>query len=146
MYIRVSRRKNKDGSVVEYAQLAHNYRDPVTGRPKAQILYNFGRREHIDEDALRRLIDSISRFLGSRGLTQEPARKSVGWRDRLRREPSCGRRLAPVGGSGTGSGIGAELVRLARGQRSVRGNSTKCCESGVDWQLRGHGTVVSGSA
>jgi hypothetical protein len=29
MYLRTTRRKNKDGSVVEYVQLAHNYRDPV---------------------------------------------------------------------------------------------------------------------
>ena len=63
IYIRICRRKNKDGSVAEYVQLAHNYRDPDTGRSKARILYNFGRREAVDEDAMRRLIDSISRFL-----------------------------------------------------------------------------------
>ena len=28
MYVRTIKRKNKDGSVVEYVQLAHNTRDP----------------------------------------------------------------------------------------------------------------------
>ncbi len=58
------RRKNKDGSVAEYVQLAHNYRDPDAGYAKPKILYNFGRRDTLDEDALRRLVRSISRFLG----------------------------------------------------------------------------------
>jgi len=64
MYLRSSIRKNKDGSTVEYIQLAHNYRDPSTGAPKAQILFNFGRREQVDLEALRRLVRSIVRFLG----------------------------------------------------------------------------------
>jgi hypothetical protein len=58
------KRKNKDGSIAEYVQLAHNYRDPETKRPKPLVLYNFGRRETIDEDGLRRLVRSINRFLG----------------------------------------------------------------------------------
>lgn len=58
------KRTNKDGSVAEYIQLAHNFRDPETKRPKPLILHNFGRRESIDEDGLRRLVRSINRFLG----------------------------------------------------------------------------------
>jgi transposase len=58
------KRKNKDGSIAEYIQLAHNFRDPKTKRPKPLILHNFGRRERIDEDGLRRLVRSINRFLG----------------------------------------------------------------------------------
>ena len=64
MYLRTTARKNKDGSVVQYVQLAHNYRDPESGRPKPDIIYNFGRRDEIDEDGLRRLVRSINRFLG----------------------------------------------------------------------------------
>ncbi len=64
IYIRTCRRKNKNGSVAEYVQLAHSYRDPEVGYSKPNILYNFGRREHIDEDGLRRFVDSINRFLG----------------------------------------------------------------------------------
>jgi hypothetical protein len=72
MYIRTTRRTNKDGSVVEYVQLAHNYRDPQTGRPKPQILYNFGRRDRLDEGALLRLVDSISAYLGGRAGADSP--------------------------------------------------------------------------
>lgn len=64
MYLRTTARTNKDGSTATYVQLAHNYRDPKTGSPKPQILFNFGRRENVDSDALRRLVRSINRFLG----------------------------------------------------------------------------------
>jgi transposase len=64
MYLRVSKRRNKDGSVVEYVSLAHNYYDSEAGYAKPEILFNFGRRENLDEEALRRLVRSIGRFLG----------------------------------------------------------------------------------
>ena len=62
MYIRTIKRKNKDGSVVEYVQLAHNVRHPEKRYPKAEVIYSFGRREELDIDALKRLVNSISRF------------------------------------------------------------------------------------
>ena len=43
MYLRRTKRKNKDGSSVEYFQLAHNERHPVTRKPVAKIIHNFGR-------------------------------------------------------------------------------------------------------
>lgn len=64
MYIRTISRKNKDGSVVRYIQLAHNVWDPQAGYPKAKVLYNFGREEEVDREALVRLVKSITRFLG----------------------------------------------------------------------------------
>src|SRR5574340_76477 len=63
MYLRQTRRKNKDGSVVSYLQLAHNERHPVTGAPTAKVIHNFGRAETVDREALARLVSSISRFL-----------------------------------------------------------------------------------
>src|SRR6266516_3272307 len=63
MYLRETRRTNKDGSVVSYLQLAHNERHPVTGVPAAKVIYNFGRAETVDRAALSRLVASISRFL-----------------------------------------------------------------------------------
>jgi len=63
MYLRTVRRKNKDGSVVEYVQLAHNYRHPETGTPRAKILWHFGRADKLDLAALKRLALSIARFL-----------------------------------------------------------------------------------
>ena len=56
MYLRESKRKNKDGSVRRYLALAHNYRDPDTGRSKPQILYSFGRLEEVDRAGLERLV------------------------------------------------------------------------------------------
>jgi len=43
MYIRTVQRKNRDGSIVRYVQLAHNFRDPQMGRPQAKVLWSFGR-------------------------------------------------------------------------------------------------------
>lgn len=63
MYLRQTSRKNKDGSTVRYLQLAHNVWDPEAGCAKAQVIYNFGRADQVDVEALRRLVQSISRFL-----------------------------------------------------------------------------------
>jgi hypothetical protein len=63
MYLRETRRRNRDGSVVRYLQLAHNERNPETGVPTAKVIHNFGRVESLDRAALSRLVSSISRFL-----------------------------------------------------------------------------------
>jgi hypothetical protein len=74
MYLRVTRRRNRDGSTVAYLQLAHNERHPVTGAPTARVLHSFGRVDAVDRAALERLASSIERFLDSdqdTGLTDE---------------------------------------------------------------------------
>ncbi|MGH9116128.1 MAG: IS1634 family transposase, partial [Acidimicrobiales bacterium] len=63
MYLRETRRRNRDGSTVAYVALAHNERDPETGVSKAQIIHNFGRADQVDRDGLARLVHSISRYL-----------------------------------------------------------------------------------
>jgi hypothetical protein len=63
MYLRETRRTNRDGSVVRYLQLAHNKRHPETGNSVAKVIHNFGRAETVDRTALGRLVSSISRFL-----------------------------------------------------------------------------------
>ena len=63
MYLRETKRRNADGSVVSYLALAQNERDPQTGVPRAQIVHRFGRSELVDREALGRLVRSISRFL-----------------------------------------------------------------------------------
>ena len=63
MYVRTIKRTNKDGSSVEYVQLAHNVWNKEKGFAQAQVVHSFGRREQLDVDALRRLIKSLSRFL-----------------------------------------------------------------------------------
>jgi hypothetical protein len=63
VYLRETKRRNKDGSTVSYLQLAHNERHPVTGSPVARVIHNFGRADQVDREALARLVSSISRFL-----------------------------------------------------------------------------------
>ena len=63
MYLRETRRTNRDGSVVSYLQLAHNERHAETGAPTAKVIHSFGRADKVDRDALSRLVSSISRFL-----------------------------------------------------------------------------------
>jgi hypothetical protein len=63
VYLRESRRTNRDGSVVRYLQLAHNERHPTSGQPVAKVIHSFGRAELVDRAALARLVTSISRFL-----------------------------------------------------------------------------------
>ena len=61
MYLRTTKRYNKDGSSVEYYQLAETRWDPTQRRPTAHIIHNFGRADTLDRDALLRLARSISR-------------------------------------------------------------------------------------
>jgi len=63
MYLRTTRRRNGDGTEVRYLSLAHNEWDPVARRSKVRILFNFGREDELDPDAIRRLIGSLSRAL-----------------------------------------------------------------------------------
>ena len=64
MYLRSTKRKNKDGSTVEYYQLAHNERHPKTRKPVAKIIHNFGRADRLDRKELVRLCHSIARVCG----------------------------------------------------------------------------------
>ena len=73
VYLRESRRTNRDGSVVRYLQLAHNQRNPQTGTSTAKVIHNFGRADQVDRDALARLVASISRY-----LTPEQAAAAAG--------------------------------------------------------------------
>jgi Transposase DDE domain len=66
MYLRITKRTNKDGSVVEYFQLAHNERHPDTRKPVAKIIHNFGRVDQLDRQELVRLCQSIGRVCGLR--------------------------------------------------------------------------------
>ena len=64
MFVRTASRKNKDGTVVRYLQLAHNEWDASAKTSRTKVLYNFGRTEDLDRDAVGRLIGSLSRLLG----------------------------------------------------------------------------------
>jgi len=62
--VRTIQRKNKDGSTVEYVQLAHNAWNPEKGFAQAEVIYSFGRKDQLDIEAIKRLVNSLCRFLG----------------------------------------------------------------------------------
>lgn len=62
MYVRRTARKRKDGTEVGYLALAHNVK--VNGTSCTRVLLNFGREDQLDPAALRRLVSSLSRYLG----------------------------------------------------------------------------------
>ena len=67
MYLRTIQRRNRDGSVVRYLQLAHNRRKGAS--TQAEVLVSLGREDRLDVEGLRRLVGSIGRYLdGTRGL------------------------------------------------------------------------------
>ena len=62
MYLRESKQKRRDGSVVSYLQIAENVWNPEKKRSQARIVYNCGRGDDPDAvDRLRRLAKSILR-------------------------------------------------------------------------------------
>lgn len=67
MYLRATQRKNADGSVARYYQLAENVWDAKKGCAVARVVYNFGRAEKLDHERLRRLAKSILRVIRDDG-------------------------------------------------------------------------------
>ena len=63
MYLRITQRRNQDGSTVAYYALAENAWNAAAKRSEAQIVHNFGRADQVDRDALKRLVESINRVL-----------------------------------------------------------------------------------
>jgi hypothetical protein len=63
MYLRTTSQTRKDGTVVRYLQLAHNLWDAEKGRSLAKVIYNFGREDAENREALERLVRSLSRYL-----------------------------------------------------------------------------------
>jgi hypothetical protein len=114
VYLRESRRRNKDGTVVSYLQLAHNERHPRTGSPVAKVIHNFGRADRVDRAALARLVASISRFLEPEQAVAAAAAGEV--------EVLDSRRLGGawvLGRLWERLEIGAAIWRVATGQRAL---------------------------
>ncbi|MEA2587430.1 MAG: hypothetical protein QOH66_357 [Actinomycetota bacterium] len=78
MYLRTIQRRNKDGSVVRYVQLAHNVRHPTSGNPVAEVIHSFGREDQLDREALGRLVRSIARYLGPEAELEATASSGEG--------------------------------------------------------------------
>jgi hypothetical protein len=58
MYLRTTKRKNRDESVVTYYHLAHNERHPQTKVSTPRVIHSYGRADLVDRE------ESISDSLG----------------------------------------------------------------------------------
>ena len=77
MYLRETKQRRADGSVVTYLQLAENVWDPSKRRSQARIIYNCGRADDPEvTERLRRLARSILR----RCAPEEILAADPGWR------------------------------------------------------------------
>ena len=59
MYLRYTKRQNRDGSTVGYYALAENVWNPGTQRSEAKVVHSFGRADQLDKAALARLVVSV---------------------------------------------------------------------------------------
>ncbi len=111
MYLRSTPRRNKDGTEVRYLQLAHNVWDPQKRRSAVQVVYNFGREDAANREALQRLAASVTRFL-------DPDAALAASADGLEFTES-GRWAAPGCWTpcGSGSGSGRRCAGLLKGRR-----------------------------
>jgi transposase len=61
MYLRTTRQRRKHGPDAIYYQLAENYYHKARRRSETRVIYTFGRADHVDPEALRRLAQSLLR-------------------------------------------------------------------------------------
>jgi len=61
--VKTTTRRNTDGTPVRYLHLAHTDWDRAAGRSVPKILYSFGREDHLDRPAIKRLVASLSKLL-----------------------------------------------------------------------------------
>lgn len=78
MYLRVTRRHNRDGSTVAYYALAESVWNPEAKRREARVVHSFGRADQVDRAALERLVNSINRVLdGGDGAVADKATAGI---------------------------------------------------------------------
>ena len=99
---------------VRYLQLAHNEWDAETQRSRTRVLYNFGREDELDKDAVRRLVAALSRLLDPAEAlaAAEPGELSV--------TGSRPRRAARMPWTSCGGGCGLDQVIRPRPGRPGR--------------------------
>lgn len=64
MYLRTTKRRNRDGTEVAYYQLAESVWNADKGRSETKVLYSFGRADQLEQEQLLRLAESIGRACG----------------------------------------------------------------------------------
>ena len=115
MYLRRTARRTKGGETVGYLALAHNERNE-RGVPVARVIYNFGREDLVDREALVRLVRSIQRFLGG----EEALRAAMPHGFDFVAAPECGGSHV-VGALWEQLGVGKAIMRAASGGRGRSG-------------------------
>ena len=73
MYLRSTKRRNRDGSTVEYYALAENVWNTSKRRSETKVIHSFGRADSLDRDVLERLAHSIRRVLVDGSIDQAAA-------------------------------------------------------------------------
>src|SRR5688500_18094177 len=63
VHVRVTTRRNVDGTPVRYLQQAHNEWDAATKTSRPKVLYSFGREDNLDRAVIERLVASLCRLL-----------------------------------------------------------------------------------
>jgi transposase len=74
MYLRVTERRNRDGSAVAYYALAENHWNAQAKRSETRVIHSFGRADQLDRAALQRLITSINRIIDADAADTLPTR------------------------------------------------------------------------
>src|SRR3954465_10691511 len=74
MYLRVTERRNRDGSTVAYYALAENLWNAKSKRSEARVVHSFGRADQLDRAALQRLVASIQRVIDADAADTLPTR------------------------------------------------------------------------
>ena len=74
MYLRVTERRNRDGSTVAYYALAENDWNAEAKRSETHVIHSFGRADQLDRAALQRLVASINRVIDADAADTLPTR------------------------------------------------------------------------
>ena len=74
MYLRVTERRNRDGSTVAYYALAENNWNAEAKRSETRVIHSFGRADQRDRAALQRLVASINRVIDADAADSLPTR------------------------------------------------------------------------
>jgi hypothetical protein len=74
MYLRVTERRNRDGSTVAYYALAENDWNAEAKRSETRVIHSFGRADQLDRAALQRLVASINRVIDADAADTLPSR------------------------------------------------------------------------
>jgi len=74
MYLRVTERRNRDGTTVAYYALAENDWNAEAKRLETRVIHSFGRADQLDRAALQRLVASINRVIDADAADTLPTR------------------------------------------------------------------------